>query len=140
MSNSLICVDASIVVDRLTQVDDVKVAALWDGWIEAKTQLVAPYLIRYEVTNALYQIAKKNQLTKGTSSETIRMLIALPLKLFDDPSLHSEAFELAHELAHGATYDAHYLALAKQLNCHLWTRDARLVRAAEKKYDWVHLV
>lgn len=139
-SNLLARVDASIIVDRLTGADDVKIEALWDGWIEAKAQLVAPYLIRYEVTNVLYQIAKKNQLTRDTSSEMIRMLIVLPIKLFDDPSLHDQAFALEQELTLGATYDTHYLALAKQLNCELWTRDAKLARAAQKKYDWVHLV
>lgn len=140
MSNSPVCVDASIIVARLTAVDDGKLEALWRQWIEAKTQLVAPYLVRYEATNVLYQIAKKNQLTRATTSETIRMLIALPIRLFDDPLLHAGALTLAQELGLGATYDAHYLALAKQLNCQLWTRDAKLVRATEKKYDWVHLV
>lgn len=140
MNNSLICVDASIIVDRLVSFDEDRLQALWSGWIEDEMQLVAPQLLRYEVTNMLYQIAKKARLSKAVTSEAIQMLIALPIKLYDDPLLHEKAFGLAQELALGATYDAHYLTLARHLNCQFWTRDAKLARAAQPKYDWVRLL
>lgn len=38
------------------------------------------------------------------------------------------ALHIAADLGLAATYDAHYLALAKQLDAELWTADARLVR------------
>lgn len=140
MNNSLICVDASIIVDRLIGLDEDSLQTLWSGWIEDDTQLVAPQLIRYEVTNVLYQIAKKGRLSKEVTSEAIQMLITLPINLYNDPFLHDKAFGLAQELSLGATYDAHYLALARHLNCQFWTRDAKLARAAQTKYDWVRLL
>lgn len=140
MNNSLVCVDASIVVDQLVRFSDLSLQAQWQVWIERDAKLIAPRLIRYEVTNVLYQIAKKGQLSREVVAETIHMLLTLPITLFDDPLLHDSAFSLAQELSLGATYDAHYLALAKQQACEFWTRDAKLVRAVRQKYDWVRLL
>ncbi len=140
MNNSLVCVDASVVVDRLIALDDARLAALWTQWIDNKTHLVAPLLIRYEVVNVLYQIAKRSPLSLETIIDTIQVFNRLPLQLYSDPELHSKAFAIARELALGATYDAHYLALAAQLDCVLWTRDAKLARAAQAKYTWVRLL
>jgi predicted nucleic acid-binding protein len=140
MNDSLVCVDASIVVDRILGFDEPQLWAQWDVWIKSGAQLIAPRLIYYETTNAIYQIGKKSQLSPEAMAEAIQMLLTLPIKLFADLFLHSIAFALARELAFGATYDAHYLALAKQSDCEFWTRDARLARAAQQKYDWVRLL
>lgn len=140
MNTSLVCVDASIVVDRLIQLDDPQLATLWDEWIKTKIILVAPLLIRYEVVNVLYQINKKSQLSRETTDEAIRALNRLPMQLYSDAELHHRAFTMAKELALGATYDAHYLALASSLDCEFWTRDAKLARAAQAKYRWIRLL
>ena len=140
MNNSLVCVDASIIVDQLLGFDDLPLHTQWQAWIERDVKLIAPRLVRYEVTNVLYQIAKKGQLSREVVAETIHVLITLPITLFDDPFLHDSAFTLARELSLGATYDAHYLALAKQQACEFWTRDAKLVRATQQKYDWIRLL
>jgi predicted nucleic acid-binding protein len=61
MNNSLVCVDASIIVDLLIGLRRPRFSStLWETWIKDKTQLVAPLLIRYEVVNVLYQISKKS--------------------------------------------------------------------------------
>lgn len=140
MNTSLVCVDANIVVDQLIGIDDLQLVALWEGWITNKTELAAPVLIRYEVVNVLYQISKKSQLSPETIAEAIQALNRLPIHLYSDPGLHSRAFTIAKELSLGATYDAHYLALANQLDCEFWTRDAKLARAAAGKYKRVRLL
>lgn len=140
MNNSLVCVDASVIVDRLIAPDDLQLLALWQAWIENDRQLVAPLLMRYEVVNVLYQISKKSQLSRETVNEAIQALNKMPLQLYSHPEMHSSAFTLAKELALGATYDAHYLALASTLDCEFWTRDARLARSAQAKYKWVRLL
>lgn len=140
MNNSQVCVDASLVVDFLIGLDDPGLVTLWETWIEEKTQLVAPLLIRYDVVNVLYQIGQKSQLSRYTTEETIQALNTLPMQLYSDPDLHGRAFKFAKELALGATYDAHYLALASHLNCEFWTRDAKLARVAQIKYKWVRLL
>ena len=74
MNNSLVCVDASVIVDRLIAPDDLQLLALWQAWIENDRQLVAPLLMRYEVVNVLYQISKKSQLSRETVNEAIQAL------------------------------------------------------------------
>ena len=140
MNTLLACVDANIVVDRLIGIDDPQLVTLWEGWVKNKTELVAPVLIRFEVVNVLYQISKKSQLSRETAAEAIQALNRLPMHLYSDPELHGRAFTIARDLALGATYDAHYLALASQLDCEFWTRDANLARAAMVKYKWVRLL
>jgi len=140
MNTSLVCVDANMVIDRLIGIDDPQFVTLWEGWITNRSELVAPALIRYEVVNVLYQIGKKGQLSPETIAEAIQTLSRLPIHLYSDPELHSRAFALAKELALGATYHAHYLALASQLDCEFWTRDAKLARAAAANYKWVRLL
>ena len=141
MNNSLVCVDASIVIDRLIGLGlDSQLETLWSSWIEQGVQLVAPQLIRYEVTNAVFQITRRGQLSREMADEMIHLLLALPIQVYNDAALHSRALRSARDLGLGATYDAHYLVLAHQLNCELWTRDAKLVRAAQQQYRWVRLL
>ena len=140
MNTSLVCVDASMVVDLLIGLDDPDLVTLWETWIKDKTQLVAPLLLRYEVVNVLYQISKKSQLSRETIDEAIQALNRLPMQLYSDPELHGRAFTLAKDLSLGALYDAHYLALASSLDCEFWTRDAKLARAAQAKYRLIPLL
>jgi predicted nucleic acid-binding protein len=140
MNNSLVCVDASIVVDRLIALNDSKLVAQWDEWITNNTKLVAPLLVRYEVVNVLYQTTKKSKLSQETINEAVQALNRLPMQLYSNPELHSSSIVIAKELALGATYDAHYLALANALDCEFWTRDAKLARSAQAKYKWVRLL
>ena len=55
--------------------------------------------------------------------------------------LHERALRLAAELGHAKTYDAHYLALAKELRVELWTADRRLANGARTiGIDWVRWI
>jgi predicted nucleic acid-binding protein len=55
----------------------------------------------------------------------------LPIELFGGIGLHRRALELAQSLSLPATYDAHYLAVAEDLQAELWTADRRLFRHPE---------
>ncbi len=113
MNTSPVCVDASVVTDVLFALDeDPQLQTRWGDWVQQGTQLVAPRLLRYEVTNAIFQIAKKSQLSPESAEETIQLLTQLPIQLIDVDGLHSRAFQIARDLSLSATYDAHYLALA----------------------------
>ena len=45
---------------------------------------------------------------------------------------------MASRLNQGAAYDAHYLALAEEFGCELWTADGRFFRAVSSGVDNVH--
>lgn len=54
--------------------------------------------------------------------------------------MHDRALILASRSDLPATYDAHYLALAEELDCEFWTADKRLARATNGAFPWLHLV
>jgi predicted nucleic acid-binding protein len=140
MSTWPVCVDASIIVDRLLRRQDEALNRQWREWQRSRTRLLAPRLLYYEVTNVIHQRTVAGEITVEESQKTIRALLAQPIELFNDADLHLSALALARELSLSATYDAHYLALAYKTDAELWTRDRSLARAAQQKYAWVHLL
>jgi len=64
--------------------------------------------------------------------------LAFDVTLLTFPDLHNRAWQLATQLNRPTAYDAHYLALAKILDCEFWTADQRLVNAAQSTLPWVH--
>ncbi len=139
MSNSAICIDASVVVDRIFRPQDARLGRSWYAWKSAARPLIAPQLLTYEVTNVIYQRLKAGDIIVTEARKAMRITLLLPIRLFAPAELHEKAIEMARDLTLGATYDAHYLALAWQEGAEFYTRDARLARAAQK-YDWVRLL
>lgn len=140
MPNSLICVDANLVVRRFVAPANTTVQRLWDRWDEEGQPLAAPTLLRYEITNAFYQLARHGGLTPAVARQGLEAALALPITLHADEDLHREAFTLAVRLTLPATHDAHYLALAERLGVELWTADQRLANTVRHQLAWVHLV
>jgi predicted nucleic acid-binding protein len=101
---------------------------------------VAPWLLRYEVTNALHRLRLFGQLTDAALEEQVRAVLALPISYTADESLHLDAVRLARRFNRPASYDAHYLALAEREGAEFWTADERLFNAVHHQLPWVHLV
>jgi predicted nucleic acid-binding protein len=108
--------------------------------MESGIRFVAPTLMRYEATNALYQITKAGGLTISTAGDLIDVLLKLPIELIGEGHLHRVALTYAHRFRAGAAYDAHYIALARHLGAELWTLDKRLYNAVHPHLDFVRLV
>ena len=139
MPNSLICVDASLVVRLVMDTEDDRLPGQWNEWIESGKQIAAPTLLYYEVTNALYQYQKHQYLTPEVVEQALAASLSLPVHLHGDPGLHQLARKFAQRFSLQATYDAHYLALADQLGAQFWSADRRLARKVQSQLDWVHL-
>ncbi|MCA1666314.1 MAG: type II toxin-antitoxin system VapC family toxin [Thermomicrobia bacterium] len=138
MSNSsAICVDAGLVVRRVAIPQDAAIQAVWERWVTSNQRLIAPSLLRYEVTNALYQYQKAGALSVIAAQQALRAAFALPLRLIEDADLSSEALAMAGRFALPAAYDAHYLALAERLGATFVTTDQRLVNAVQAALPWV---
>lgn len=86
-----ICVDANIVVRYVIELDDELRRTLMEGWMEAGERLVAPTLLRYEVTNALRQYQRARTRTKEIVAEALRFALALPIDVVSDDALHVAA-------------------------------------------------
>ena len=130
--NGHVVVDASLAVKWLVREEHTdKALAILSAWHDEDVTPTAPYLLPFEVTNALHRIVLRGHLTVGDAARMISQLLSSRLELHQTAELHARALELATELQQGAVYDAHYLALAEDFGCELWTADQRFHRAAE---------
>ena len=139
MPNSPICLDASLVVRLVVDVQDDRIQEQWAQWAQQNRQLVAPALLWYEVTNALYQYQKHGILDGESVQLAQETALSLPVQILGDAGLHQRALQLTQEFALPAAYDAHYLALAERYGAEFWTSDQRLVTAVSPPLSWVCL-
>lgn len=140
MPNSLVCVDASFCVRLVTSLDDRTPRSILETWLDQRRQMVAPTVLYYEVTNALYQYKRVGQMDEEGVLKALNVVMALPVQLHGGQELHRNALRLASKHGLKATYDAHYLALAEQLGADFWTADGRLARAVQSSLPWIHLL
>ena len=139
MSNSsTVCIDASIILRHVLMPDHTPIKKVWESWVKDETNLVAPSLLFYEVTNGLYQQERNNTLSPEAIWQSLEYSLDLPITLVNEKNLHMRAREIAVQYNLPATYDAHYLALAEWMDIELWTADMRLVKAVKSfDLDWV---
>ena len=142
MPNSLVCVDASCVVRLVagTVPERAAIQRHWDGWTAEGRSLVAPRLLLYEVTNALYRYRRLGQRSPLSVRLSLQAALDLPIRFHDEPDLHAEAIAWADRFSLSAAYDAHCLALADKLAAEFWTADRRLANAVPPALPWVHLI
>ena len=67
-------------------------------------------------------------------------LLRLDLSVVESPDLHRAALEIATELRQAAAYDSHYIALALERGCPLWTADSKLHAAAKEVLSEINVV
>ena len=131
--NGVVVVDASLAVKWLVDEEDSdKAHAALESWVALDITRIAPYLMPYEVANALHRRVARGELSIADSARMMKRLLGSRLELHHSPGLHARALELASQLNQGAVYDAHYLALAEEFGCDLWTADVRFHKAASQ--------
>ena len=135
MSGSVV-IDASQAVKWLLEEEDSdKAHAVLQSWVAQDISRIAPYLMPFEVSNALHRRVLRGELNLGDSTRMIERLFESRLELHQPPGLHVRALQLASKLKQSAVYDAHYLALAKSVGCELWTADEKFYRATSPGVD-----
>jgi predicted nucleic acid-binding protein len=136
----MICVDASVAAKwRLEEEDwSQQAGALLGATLRAGEPIVAPPLLPFEITNILRQ---RQRAAAFVSLDRVLFLLEafmmLPVEIRNPPGLHRRALMLADAFGLPAAYDAHYLALAEQFDCTLWTDDRRLLRALDGRLPFV---
>ena len=127
-----VVVDASVAIKWLVREEHTDEAlAFLSALHDEDVTPAAPYLLPFEVANALHRKVLRDQLTVRDTARMISQLLSSQLELHQTAELHVRALELATQLQQGAVYDAHYLALAEEFGCELWTADQRFHQAAE---------
>ncbi len=140
---NVVVVDTSIAIKWvLNELDSNTALALLAEWKRKKIVMLAPVLLAYEATNALYQKVRGGKITFDTAKEGLTQVIltGLQFDFLQDPTLGLRALELAQNFSLLATYDAYYLALAEREGCDFWTTDTRMWRSVKPQISWVRLL
>ena len=138
--SGFVVVDASVAVKWLVREEHTdKALGILRTWHDEEVTPAAPYLLPFEVANALHRKVCRGELSLGDTARMIPRLLGSQLELHQTAELHVRALELASGLQQGAVYDVHYLALAEEFGCELWTADQRFHLAAEGVGD-VHWI
>ena len=136
-----VVVDASVAVKWvITEVLSQEALALLRSWGRDGITAITPYLMAAEVSNALHKRVISQELSVAAASDLMETLLASGIELRETPLIHVRAIQLASELGQRAAYDSHYLALAEELDCDLWTADARFYRAAQSSAERIRLL
>jgi predicted nucleic acid-binding protein len=136
--NSLVCVDASILIKLVVEEEQSdRASALWDSWVDDGVEIVAPTLFSYEVTATLRKKVHRQLLALAEGKEAFAAALAVEMTLMAPSGLHERAWELAARFNRPTAYDSHYLALAEMLGCEFWTADQRLFNAVRDELGWV---
>ena len=127
-----VVVDASVACKWLVEEEhSAKAETLARHWVEAGLHLAAPQLMPYEVSNALHRRVGRGEIAVDVATGLLENLMTIGIAFHRGPGLHRSAIELAGRYRRGAAYDAHYLALAEDLDCELWTADRRFYEAVK---------
>ena len=115
--------DASVVVDLLARfaAEPIEVA-LFRG----QDKLVAPELLDIEVLHTLRKLESVEAIPASRRAHVLADFRALPIRRFRHAALWRDVWQLRRNLT---AYDACYVALARQLEATLVTRDERIARA-----------
>jgi predicted nucleic acid-binding protein len=95
--------------------------------------LVAPWLWRLEVVNAVLVRERRKHITQAQGTRLLEAIEAMEIEIIDEPQNRSLAALAQLARPHQLTsYDAVYLDLAISLGLPLLTNDANLLMAADR--------
>lgn len=130
-------IDASVVLKWYLADEDASGQALTllERYVSGRLDLMAPFLLEYEVANGLNIARKKGRVEKAEVIKALDGFVNLDMEL--RPISHTSANILLYcNLYNITAYDASYVALAEDENIPLVTADRKLYNAV-KKIAWV---
>ncbi len=97
--------------------------------VAAEHKLVAPTLVRSQALSALYEAARRGEISAAQGIEQVTRINSLKIRFLGDKVLQRTAWKVADQLRWETTYDAEYVALT-QLQADIFvTSDGDLARA-----------
>jgi len=81
--------------------------------VAAGHQLVAPTLVRSQALSALYQAARRGEISAADGLERVTRINSLKVRFLGDKVLQRTAWKIADELELETTYDAEFVALTQ---------------------------
>lgn len=134
----MIIIDASVILSALfpDEQQQQSQAIIRDHAAE-QISLVAPTLLQYELTNAVWQGVRRQRITMQQAQETMTIVDELRIPL--EPVSWENSLNWAQRFDRSA-YDAAYIALAFTRSEPLITGDLRLYNAVHQELEWVQWV
>ena len=93
-------------------------------------ELRGPAHLAAEVTSTVREQAFRKEISDAVGADAVRQLMRLRVSYEPAGSLAEVTYDLAAANGWAKTYDAEYVALARELDCPLVTLDRRLQRGA----------
>jgi len=122
-------IDASFVLARLfpDEKHTPKVAAYFDRFAQGKLKLIAPQLLKYEVTNALRSALVQKRLTSRTAKQLLQEFLKLPIDYLEVEFEQVLTLAVKYKIS---AYDAAYVFLVKKKQLPLLSLDKKLAKVA----------
>ena len=134
----MICVDSSVAVKWIVEEPDSPMAIrLYSVAFARGHHFIAPYLLPFEISNVLRRRSVRSGLPLEEAHRLFEDFLGIGVELVYDTIFHQQALTLAAEFNLPASYDAHYLALARREVCDFWTADKRLLNALRGRMPFV---
>ena len=103
--------------------------------VAAGHRLVAPTLVRSQALSALYEAARRGEISSAEGIERVTRINSLKVRFLGDKVLQRQAWRVADELGWETTYDAEYVALTKLQADVFVTANNELARAVSGLVD-----
>ena len=97
--------------------------------VAAEHRLVAPTLVRSQALSALYEAARRGEISAAEGIERVTRINSLKVRFLGDKVLQRNAWKIADQLGWETTYDAEFVALTKLQADVFVTSDGDLARA-----------
>ena len=112
------------------------------SWKQKGVSLYSPTLLLYELSTVFRKAIVTGYISSELASSALDQLMRLGVVTIPPTlTIQETALRYAEVLGQSKAYDAHYLAVAKQLQAQLWTADRRLANAAtEAGLEWVRWI
>ena len=134
----MICLDASLVVRLISQQKGAeKIEHLFEKWVKHREVSVAPYLIEYEASNALWRKHQHGDLGSEAFLTAVSLFRELNITYLFDFDYTDRAFYLAQNFNLSTIYDACYLAVAETKRCSLYTADHAFSKKVQSAFPFV---
>ncbi len=81
--------------------------------VATEHQLVAPTLVRSQALSALYEAARRGEISAADGMERVTRINSLKVRFLGDKVLQRTAWRVASQLGWETTYDAEFVALTQ---------------------------
>jgi predicted nucleic acid-binding protein len=81
--------------------------------VAAEHQLVAPTLVRSQALSALYEAARRSEISAAEGIERVTRINSLKVRFLGDKVLQRQAWKVADQLGWATTFDAEFVALTQ---------------------------